>query len=69
MFWNRLKVSPRAEPGIEVEHGLQESMRKMLQVRLVRKPQHLNLRKMKIKLSLLCGCAVSGGDTAISLVL
>ena len=54
----------------ELEHRLQGSMRKMLQVRLGKKPQHLNLRKMKSKfLALLCDCDVSGGDTEVLMVL
>ena len=54
----------------ELELRLQGSTMKMLQVRLGKKPQHLNLRKMKTKIpALLCGCAVSGGDTEVPMVL
>ena len=54
----------------ELEHQLQGSTVKMLLVRLGKKPQHLNLRKMKSKfLALLCDCDVSGGDTEVLMVL
>ena len=54
----------------ELELRLQGSTMKMLQVRLGKKPQHLNLRKMKTKFpAVLCGCAVSGGDTEVAMVL
>ena len=54
----------------ELEHQLQGSTVKMLLVRLGKKPQHLNLRKMKTKFpAVLCGCAVSAGDTEVPMVL
>ena len=53
----------------ELEHRLQGSMVKMLQVRVGKKPQHLNLRKMKTKFpAVLCGCAVSAGNTEVPMV-
>ena len=54
----------------ELENRLQGSTVKMLQVRLGKKPGHLNLRENKTKFAaLLCGCVVSGGDTEIPMVL
>lgn len=53
----------------DLQCRLQGSTAEMLQVRLRMNHQHLNLRKIKTKFPLMCGCAVSCGDTEVPLVL
>lgn len=53
----------------DLQNRLQGSTAEMLQVRLRMNHKHLNLRKIKTKFPLMCGCAVCCGDTEIPLVL
>lgn len=53
----------------DLQCRLQGSTAEMLQVRLRMNHQCLNLRKIKTKFPLMCGCAVCYGDTVVPLAL